>query len=464
MRSMVIGATALLAFSGLVAQGEGRQVIAFEDLAKLAEENSGRIRAAQGEARAAELSRDRLRLHWAPRIYVEGRAFRTNDSGIAFGSRLSERSVRTEDLSLPATPLELVQNPANILRPDTLNHPAPSNHGSGALGFEWMLYEGGAGQATARAAERSALAAQMQTRSLLLVEYAGLAIAYSDLIILERERREVAQLRTTARRLLGAYQLGGANNPVGRAGLLALRAYDNRLQARLVEQEALIARARNSIVAAAGDLSPGWQAASDDPLAFADRSLIVPEQGSDTPPSYMLQAVTAQADAAELGADAQDAVLRPRAGIFGEARYNAGDRGGSDNYIIGFFVRMNLYSPIETGASEETRTRANAARELARDAARREQATRESNRVALASIRQSLALVKESQRLLAEQGVTAQRLYRDGAISALQLAETQSRRADALFDQTRAEREYVRLRAAIFLINGADLLSAGVSE
>ncbi|MBX7059155.1 MAG: TolC family protein [Leptospirales bacterium] len=435
----------------------GGEALSFETLAALVEQNSLRLQSARGEEEAARLARDRLARHWLPRLYIDSRLYRTNDALASFGARLQERQVESADLSLPATPLEIYQNSANFLRPDTLNHPAPSSHGTAGAGIEWRFYEGGASDAAARAAQQQALARMLDRRQTALAEYAGAAIAYSELLSVDRENGGVLELRSASARILRGYQLGAASNPVGRAGLLALQAHDNRLQARLLEHEALRKSARESLAVAAGDLPSGWALRSENPMDFADRCFPQDIVEAEETPSLALQSALANADAARAQAEGSENVLRPQAGVFGEARYNAGARGAADSYQFGLYFKMNLYSPVESGLSAEARARADAAETRARDAARREAAQRRSYRESLVALRKGLLLIQENQRLLAQQSLTALRLYRDGAITALQLADAHSRRADVLFEQARVEREYVRLRAALYLLNGANI-------
>jgi hypothetical protein len=60
-----------------------------------------------------------------------------------------------------------------------------------------------------------------------------------------------------------------------------------------------------------------------------------------------------------------------------------------------------------------------------------------------------LKIIRESEELLSEQTRIALRLFQDGAIGALALAEALNRRADLILDRVRLESEWIQGRGSL---------------
>ncbi len=434
---------------GLAAESEHP----FAEVWQAVRSKSSAQKAAALEAQAASIEKNRREWHWAPRVYVEGRAYETNDPVMSFSSMLQTRNLKSSDLSVPS-PLMSPQaylNPLSVLAPDTLNHPSTNGYYRGVLGIELPVYEGGTGQARVEAAESAAKAREWEMASTVKNEYAAVAQAYGELLLRDAQDAELNSLKQILGGVLSRYQLGSGLNPVGRSGYLGMQSLRNRIEGMMANNQIRRSAARGLISALTVDSFPDLKPVSEKLDVFAGRELPV---GDGQAVSERVRAMHAVADAMAVNETFERARLLPQAGVFGEASATGARRGIGDAFYAGFFVRMNILSAQDYGAADQAKKQAEAARLRAKESADREQAQLAQLLSQEEILKKNIALLDESLGMSREQIILSERLFVTGALNALQLAEVLSRRADLIDARYEAESELIRTRAARFLIAG----------
>ena len=348
---LITGLSLLAAIEPLYAQNKEKiQELQFHQIWEKVKNNSPLQKAGVSEAKAAEISKSRSSRHWFPTIYADAKAFRTNDPTVTFMSNLGQRSVTQEDFI-----------------PDNLNHPGSSNYQKGTLGVDLPLYEGGAKVETARAMEKLAEAKKYQSKAISLNEFSATASAYGEIIVLMKIREELLVMAGRVDTVLSNYQGGLRSNPVEYSGILSLKTLRNRIKIHLSENESKTASLRVYLEKMAGNSLPEeWRPYNQDVIAFSDSYLKAENLSADG--SYHIKGYQALAESAANRAEAEKAIYLPKIGLFAETNIYNGDRNTGDSYTAGFYIRMNILSPMDYGAVHQAELESNASKYRANDA------------------------------------------------------------------------------------------------
>jgi len=404
--------------------------------------NSPSQKAAVSEAKAAEISKNRSSRHWFPTIYADAKAYTTNDPTVTFMSNMGQRGVTQEDFI-----------------PDNLNNPGTGNYQKGTLGLDLPLFEGGAKTEAAKAMEKLAEAKKYQSSSIYLNEFSTAASAYGQIIVLMKIREELNAISGRVDAVLANYQGGLRSNLVEYSGILSLKTLQNRIQVHLSENESKTAALRNYLEKMAGDSLPkGWLPYTEDILAYSDNYLKAENLSADG--SYRIKAYKAMADSSANKAEAEKAVFLPRIGLFAETNIYNGDRDTGDSYTAGFYIRMNIVSPMDYGAVHQAELESDASKYRAKDAKLKGEI--ELNRLYTFSdiLKKNIALMKENSSLMNELVRNSQKLFSSGSIKAFQLVDVFSRKTDLIINLAGAEEEFLNVMAGIYNYSTKDVKGA----
>lgn len=445
--------------------------IRFEDLSLSVQKHSFLIQALEKEASSADSGKNRTGRHWHPKVYLEGRAYHTNDPALNFFSILGQRDARQSDFSTASARTQignfldsnnqphgtLNSQTMNLFAPDNLNYPGSNTYQRGTVGIDLPLYEGGAKSNIAQSYEHVSKGKNLEKKAVILSEYSNTAGLYAQLIFLEDYKKKLKNLKAQVQGILNSYQVGARSNPVGYSGLLGLKSVKNRLEG--LETEALtreqgIMDYLNTITE---DLGDNWRVELEPIPNFLNKHLPVPNSSSSgalvaSSLSYQAQAMREYAESATRAAEAEKAKFLPRAGVFGESNLYAGSRNTATAYNVGFYVQMNLYNGEDWGSYEEARLKGEAAREKSLDQIRKESAKKKELVSMEQALQKQLQLLDESSKLMGEQVVNARRLFTSGSINAIQMSEILSRSADLLVENANANREYILVRSQIYTL------------
>ncbi len=394
--------------------------------------NSPSQKAAVSESKAAEISKNRSARHWYPTLYADAKAYTTNDPGLTFMSNMGQRSVTQNDFI-----------------PDNLNNPDAGNYQVGTLGINLPLFEGGARVEAAKAMEKLAEAKKLQSSSVTLNEFSTAASAYGQIIVLMKIREELTAMSERVDNVLSNYQGVLRSNPVEYSGILSLKSLQNRIKVHLSENESKTAALRVYLEKMSGNTLPeGWIPAKEDTLVFSDTYLKAENLTADG--SYKIKAYEAIADSAANRAEAEKAVFMPKIGIFGETNIYNGERDTGDSYTAGFYIRMNIVSPMDYGAVKQAELESDALKYKAKEA--KLNAEIELNRLYNFSgiLKKNISLMRENTVLMNELVRNSQKLFTSGSIKSFQLVDVFSRRTDLIINLAAAEEEYLNVMAGIY--------------
>lgn len=445
--------------------------ISFKDLSLSVQKHSFQIQALEKEATSAKSSKERTGRHWHPRVYLEGRAFATNDPAMNFFSILGQRDARQADFSTASARTQVSNfldgnnqpyttlNPQtmNIFAPDNLNYPGTNVYQRGTIGVDLPVYEGGAKSSVAKSYEHVSRGKNLEKKAVILSEYSTTAGLYAQLIFLEDYQKKISDLKKSVQGILNRYQVGARSNPVGYSGLLGLRSVKNRLEGLETEAATREIGIRDYLSTVAEDIGENWEIELEPVPNFLNKHLPAPNDNQNSPLvadtiSLHAQAMQEYAESANKAAEAEKAKFLPRAGVFGESNLYSGSRNTATAYNVGFYVQMNLYNGEDIGSYEEAKLNGQAVREKALDQIRKERAKKKELLTMEKALQKQLALLDDSTKLMNQQVQNSRRLFTNGSINAIQMSEILSRSADLLIEKANANREYILIRSQLYTL------------
>jgi outer membrane protein TolC len=370
----------------------------------------------QGQARAAR--------HWLPRVYIDAKTYQTNDPGASFFGILQQRSAQQNDFI-----------------PNNINHPNTQVYSRGALGIDLALYEGGMKSAQTELYKHSAAAQENATSQIQIEQYSQVGFSYASIAVLQKQKKKLDVMNSEIIRMVKRYELGNKSNPAGYSGLLGMKSLANRINGLINQYTA----SSNSHYAVLKEMGLGetnatkWSPEDIDSKTFVNRYFFHEKDTADTTPSFKTESAQKNVLASLEMANMEKAKYRPRIAAFAESYLFNGDRNTASGYTAGLYLQWNLFDPAIHGSLKEAKLKSLSAAKYAEASQQQEQAERAALAESILSLQQNLELLEDSYKILIEQGKMTGTLFQNGSISALQIVEVLSRRADLIEQQSEAE-------------------------
>jgi outer membrane protein TolC len=410
----------------------GEAEISFPEVWAKIEAHSPSEKAANYELDAAQTAESRSGRHWFPVIYGDARAYSTNDPGISLFSTLSQRAIAPTDFS-----------------PGQLNHPPSATYGKYTLGANLPVFEGGTRVAQHNAAEKMAAAKDLQRKAVQIGIYTEAAKLYGN-VLTEIERRvELDSLNESIDTIISKYKLGAKENPVGYSGLLGLKNVKNRVSGARVENSSKIDSVRGALAQMAETLPEAWQPKSLGIAEFVKRYLSSEDDSGKGKISYRVATMQEMAAAVTESEKTERAKFLPRVGLFAEGNLYSGNRDTATSYVGGAYLQWDLFVAPNIGAVKQAESTAAAADAHAVEARLQEDIENQGSLRAAGALESNLKILEQSSALLSEQTEVAKKLFLNGSMNALQLAEVLNRRIDLINAFAEAKTQYVTVKATL---------------
>lgn len=431
-KAFILGAL-ILCGPGAGFSQTAERTLSFSEIWGLVGRHSPELHAAEYELKAARIAENRAANHWFPRLYVDVRAYETDDPALSFMSVLEERQINSGDFA-----------------PFSLNQPQDRLYERGTLGMDLPLFEGGAKVAMAEASGKAREAKQAERDAASTAQYAQLAGSYGALLVLADEQENLAQLSDQVEGILKSYSIGSRSNPVGYSGLLGLKTLGNRLSGLQAQASAQQRTLKNQIGIQAS-LTGDWTLVAERAKDFLAQVLPPPSQAQE--PAFV-RAAQRSAESMEKLQGVENARFFPKVALFGEGTLNGGDRSSAAGYVAGAYLKWDLLDAPNFGAEEQAADSAQAAYSRAESLRKKAQTDKVRAQENLEALKANLDLMDDSSRLLEEQTDTAKNLFKNGSINALQLVEVLARRTDLITSRAQAEMDLVQAQVSLALNSG----------
>lgn len=381
---------------------------------------------------ASEKNKMRMGNHWVPTVYTTGSSYLTSDPGANMFGLLSERSIEQSDFM-----------------PDRLNHPGSNIYTKLALGVSVPLYEGGMKTSISKASEYQYESKKFEDKFNKVQLYSEVAKNYFTIKSIERFDSEILKIKSMLDGIIGKYQLGNKSNMLGYSGLLGLKSLKNRILAITDENQAKY----EVLVKALDELNGDHiQLKKNDTNYLSDVNKYLSIEQSEYQESDKINALNQNAKAANEIMGAEKSRNLPRVGIFAESYAFNGNRKTAGGYTAGLTLNWNLFSGNDLGASDEALHKSYAARYFAEASSQKEKIEFRSLTEMESVLIKTIVTLGESQKLLDEQTIVANSLFKNGMINALQLTEVLSRRIDLLKSKSEVELSLVETKSKKLLL------------
>ena len=250
--------------------------------------------------------------------------------------------------------------------------------------------------------------------------------------------------------LISRYSIGSQSNPVGYSGLLGLRSLKNRVAGELLTVHSQEQGSRESLTEKMNQKEQVWSPRSEEPLKFLERVMVSAEE---TGPSLLELSLQSRAEALGAMKAAERARFLPRVGLFANEGLTHGNRDTGASFTGGVYLQWSLFNPDnlnQISQNEELHLASLSAVEVAKQTSSIAKKQLNQNE---SSMKQNLALLRESEGLLSEQVKVASRLFQSGSISALQLVEVLNRRVDLILDLLAVEQGLIDIRGKLMMLS-----------
>lgn len=408
----------------------------FETIWSAIEARSPALKSEASGKEAAEVLVSRSKGHWVPRLLLNAGVVSTNDPGTTLFSTLGSRSLEAADLS-----------------PSLMNHPSRQWFKSGNAVLDWTLFEGGARQSAVKGALLMSESQSLTMAARKNEVYAELVQDFGKLAALNTERSGVIELKEKLSRLVERYKVGSKDNPVGYSGLLGMRSLINRLESVLsqnsAEADALVESMR--IRSGLGSIDRSTQLTSD-PVDFAKEKFKKNAAGN-TDSSLRVESMRLMAAAQTEYSMAERAKWLPRVGLFARENLVSGPRDTGTSTDYGAYLQWAIFDASNIGAYREASLRSKALEYHSSEMAEKSEVARRGLHSSLPMLEGNLKRVKESIEITSEQVSVTEKLFKNGSVNALQLAEVLSRRADVIENRKQVEIAYLDQLTEAFLQN-----------
>ena len=366
-------------------------------------------------------SRDRASHHWLPKLYLDARAYQSNDPGDNFFGLLEQRSLQQSDFN-----------------PSSINYPGVNTFERGAIGAVLPLYEGGMKTAQTDMLTHSATAQQLSTSQVQIEQYSQVGLSFGSIGIIAIQQTRFAELKGEIEKLLKNYKLGNKSNPVGYSGLLGIQSLGNRLSGLMNQYEAQ-RKAYYAALREMGVKESDWKPEIQNTRNFVEKYFLNRPVQVDVNLSYKLKAMRESVIAGEEAVKMEKARFLPQVGAFAETYTFNGSRQDANGYNAGLYLKWNLFDPADYGAMGEAKLKAASAKKYSEALEQQERAERAALTENIKTLIDNIKLLDDSYQLLMEQSKVTGTLFQSGAINALQIVEVMNRRADLIQQQCEAE-------------------------
>lgn len=395
----------------------------FETVWSAIEARSPSLKSESSEKEASEIRVSRAKGHWVPRLLLNAGVVSTNDPGTTLFSTLGSRSLEATDLS-----------------PSLMNHSSRQWFKNGNAVVDWTLFEGGARQSIVKGASLMSESQSLSMAARKSEIYSELVQDFGKLATLNAERSGVVELKEKLSRLVERYKVGSKDNPVGYSGLLGMRSLVNRLESVLSQNSAESDAVLESIRIRSGlDSLDRSTALMADPVDFAKDKFKKKNATGKAGSSLRVESMRLMAAAQTEYSMAERAKWLPRVGLFARENLVSGPRDTGTSTEYGAYLQWAIFDASNFGAYREASLRSSALEYRSSEMAEKSEVARRGLRSSLPMLEGNLKRVKESMEITAEQVLVTEKLFRNGTVNALQLAEVLSRRADVIENRKQVE-------------------------
>ncbi|MBI2522596.1 MAG: TolC family protein [Bdellovibrio sp.] len=410
-----------------------RAVKNFDEIWQSFYQQSYLVQEARAEKESSSFALARVKRHWLPRVYLSGQILSSDDPGQVFYYNLGQRAIIQSDFV-----------------PSTLNNPDREFYQVGIIGVQLPLYEGGSKIAQVSMMESIFHARDLEMEARKSKEYAELSRQYGEILSYSYSMNNLTGLKDELQQVMSSYQVGAKSNPIGNSGLLGLKAVHNRivgLKTRFLIQ----IESQKNWISEKAQIDANWVPNLNMDLStYLEKGL---HRETFNPQSNALSANFLEVDASGKMREVEKARFLPRIGLFAQNNLYNGARDFQNSQTFGINLTWDLFNYDSYGRVAEAQAKFSAAEAKVRAAKQDEVIARRNFSISKVMLEENLELLSDTEKLLQEQTRNAMKLFKSGALSALQLSEVINRRVDLIENISNTENKYLEVMSNLYLIH-----------
>lgn len=397
----------------------------FATIWKAVQGRSSAIQSDLHHVASKKVALSRISRHWLPTLFLDSKIYQTQEPGLSLFSKLSSQGLTGADLS-----------------PFAMNYPDLQVFESLSFNAELVLFAGGA-----KEAERLFFKKELESAQALALHnqtqvFSNTARLYGNLLISEPSIQELRQTRSLLQNTIERYQIGAKANPVGYSGLLSLKILHKRIEAILLQLQSSQTNSLRGL-----ETLSGLSLSSSPPQQSLSAWLQDLFRRSQTPKNSSLINATLQgAQALEELSAGEKAHYLPKIGLFGQSNYTFSPDSGGQSYTFGAYLQWSLFSPTHWEASREKQLSAASYFARAYELQTQQKIENDTLLNEVQTLHSQVDLLIQSSELMNEQLQISQRLFRSGAIQALQLSEAFHKKIELIEQKIQLEGNLLKAR------------------
>lgn len=402
----------------------------FIELWEMVQKNSDYLKSVAATRELKKLELERSKRHWLPRVMLGAQNYTTNDPGKVFFGLMGQGAVEQTDFA-----------------PATLNDPDNETFTNASLMVDLPLYEGGIKSKQAEMQTKLYESAEYADKAAKTKSYVELLQDYGMISVNSLNDKHLASLEGSLNNLLAKYKLGSKQSPVGYSGLLGLKGVLNKVQA-LRNGFSADSDLREEIIS-----FKSGEKVKVKPITTLKEFLAQNAKTKKQTSSSKLKEFSLQVESYDAYADMEKARFLPQVGVFASADQYQGDRDSNTTQTVGVYLKWDLFNNDSYGRVSEARQKIKATRKHYQFAKKQEEAYRSSVERTLDKLGSNLDLIEKSLKIVNEQIEVSLKLYRQGSINGIQMAQIFDNKVDLILQKQQLEQKLIETNAKNYQLN-----------
>ena len=389
-------------------------------------QNSNAKQSADYSLLASKQQQKQAEKHFLPNIYIDNSTYQTNDPTRILMGNLYQRSVAQNDFS-----------------PNNINLAQTQNYSRSSVGVIVPLFEGFGGLANAKIAKYNTISKHHDLQYVKLSQYSRVLEIYTSIVSLTNYQKKLNEIMVKIAKIKAEYSIGSKQNPIGHSGLLILTALDNKLSSLIQDSKYKTAELYNSLMQMGFDES-NWSVLIKDVDFYLQNYFNITAPAGD---SLVVSSFKEQVNIGKAGNVVARSAHLPHFNGFAEGYSFSGNRAIKNGYIVGINAKWNLLDKQTYLNTQIAKNNTNALKYHLAAMQQNEQIEFSNLESQIKSLNNTLNLDKQNQQLMLENIQTSLKLFHNGSINAIFLADAFNRYIDVLINSQNTELSLINLSA-----------------
>lgn len=368
--------------------------------------------------------------HYLPIITLDSKIYFSNDPANQFFQYLNQAKVKSSDFQI-----------------SNLNSPSDNYFYNTEIEAYLPIYHGGYFSALQHASEYSNIALKNKNEYKKIKKYNEILFNYANLILLNDLEFSIINIEKYTNKKISNYNIGKKSNLLGYSGLLTLKSIKNKLDILLKEISTDIKNTKNYLNIMSGIQSIEWETSS---ISFENLIKIYSNPTKMEKYSYQAKAEISHANALKEQSIVERSQYLPKIGFFAKENLFYGSRGFNSTYFAGINFKID-FSPTSYGSDNEYNILSNSHKKAAEEILLNDNYLIKKSTENIDLLYKKIDIINNEENILNEQIEVLEKLYKNGNINIIQIAELINKKSDIIKFKANIRQKLLLLKLDIFL-------------